>query len=156
MTLPYLSSFRDTKVCKFKIPIRIRGRRGKEDSGWGKKSNVPMEAKFLDWNYYLYYSRYDYTNKKTIKVSECKWSLENIQNRPSKIPHLYLYLSSFYHSFHCQGRNQTCSSSLFHLGMKSVPPYTHPTSHSANGAKYLEIQWWLLQSLTGYCTTALS
>ena len=29
----------------------------------------------------------------------CKRSLKNIQNRPSKIPHLYLYLSSFNHSF---------------------------------------------------------
>ena len=34
------------------------------------------------------------------------------------------------------GRNQTCSSSLYHQGMRSVQPYTHPTSHSQNGGKY--------------------
>ena len=37
-----------------------------------KKRNVPLEAKLLNGNYYLYRStsRYDRTGKKTIKVSE--------------------------------------------------------------------------------------
>jgi hypothetical protein len=37
-----------------------------------KKRNIPLEAKLLNGNYYLYHStsRYDRTNRKAIKVSD--------------------------------------------------------------------------------------
>ena len=66
--------------------------------GERKKRNVPLEAKLLNGNYYLYRStsRYDRTSKKTIKVSEYigRITRDGISGKGKDIRSIYEYGNS--------------------------------------------------------------